>query len=149
MFGNEDDYRLNVKSRLMTDYVYLLDKGVWLVLLGNNWTPVVSVLKKDGSSSNKSGCRLDKLKPECLIYSISTRCGDNLKNQEATMANTCFIKILAVYGDSTQAKNLTERLNLLALEAAKQNEGFGAGDHLYIFDGEAASSHNAWNWKAG
>ena len=138
LFGNEDDYRLNVKSRLMADYVYLLDNGVWQVLLGQNWTSVASVLKKDGSSSDKCGCRLDKLKPGCLINGVPTRCGDNLKEQETTMANTCFIRILAVCGDSTQATNLTGRLNSLAREAAKRNEGFGAGDHLYIFDGEAS-----------
>jgi len=138
LFGNEDDYRLNVKSRLMTDYVYLLDNGVWQVLLGEKWTPVASILKKDGSRSDKNGYRLDKQVFGRLLNGVPTRCGDNHKEQETTMANTCFIRILAVCGDSTQATNLTGRLNSLAREAAKRNEGFGAGDHLYIFDGEAS-----------
>lgn len=58
------------------------------------------------------------------------------KGRENQMANTCFIRILAVCATSAQATELTDRLNSLAAEAEKRQEGFDA-EGLFIFDGEA------------
>ena len=137
-FADAEDYRMNAKSRFMADYVYLLADGVWQMAIGHSWVPVASVLKKDGNNSNKSGCRLDKQEPGRLLNGVPTRCGDNQGNTETTMANTCFIRLLAVCGDSAQATRLTARLNALAIKAGRKQEDFDAGGGLYIFDAEAS-----------
>ena len=53
------------------------------------------------------------------------------------MANTCFIRILAVCPTSAHAAELTAKLNRLAAAAAARQEGFDA-DGLYIFDAEVS-----------
>jgi hypothetical protein len=51
-FADAEDYRLNAQKRLMTDYVYLLDNGVWKVLDNQSWIPVATVLKKEDKTEN-------------------------------------------------------------------------------------------------
>lgn len=73
----------------------------------------------------------------------------NLKEQETTMANICFIKILAVCGDSAQATKLTDRLNLLAREAAKRQEALVLAITSTSSTARPASSRDVWHWRAG
>ncbi len=73
----------------------------------------------------------------------------NLKEQETTMANICFIKILAVCGDSAQTTKLTDRLNLLAREAAKRQEALVLAITSTSSTARPASSRDVWRWRAG
>ncbi|MBQ6473572.1 MAG: hypothetical protein IJJ33_16410 [Victivallales bacterium] len=135
-FSDVEDYRVNAKSRFMADYVYLLDNGVWLVAEGQEWVPVADILRKDGIILNRSVCRLDKGETGSLLDGVPTRYVGNLETRETSMANTCFIRLLAMCAGGAQAIELTDKLNRLVCEAARRMEGFDAGG-LCIFDGTA------------
>lgn len=136
-FTDVEDYRVNAKSRFMADYVYLLDNGVWLVAERHEWVPVADILRKDGIILNKSVCRLDKGETGRLLNGVPTRYESNLETREKAMANTCFIRVLAMCASGAQAIELTDKVKSLAHEAAKRMEGFDAGG-LCIFDGKAS-----------
>ena len=38
-FKDAEDYRMNAQSRFVADYVYLLENGVWNVLVNQSWIP--------------------------------------------------------------------------------------------------------------
>ena len=135
-FADAEDYRMNAKSRFMADYVYLLDNGMWLVEEGHEWIPVADILRKDGIILDKRVCRLDKGETCSSLNGVPRRHEGNLEIKETAVANTCFIRVLAMCESRTEASELTDKLNTLARKAARQMEGVDAGG-LCIFDGKA------------
>lgn len=107
-FTDTEDYRLNVQSRFMADYVYLLESGVWNVQVNQSWILVATILKKgEGTGS-----------PEVT---------------KSEMANACFIRSLVVCPTSIQAAELTGQLARLAKTAKWLACCIEVGSGLCIF----------------
>lgn len=105
-FKDTEDYRLNAQLRFMSDYVYLLDNGVWNVLVNQNWIPVATVLKKEGGT-------------------------ESAEDTKSETANACFIRILVVCATTIQAAELTDKLTHLA-KATKEPNCLEVGSDLCI-----------------
>ena len=106
-FADAEDYRLNAQKRLMTDYVYLLDNGVWKVLDNQSWIPVATILKKEDET-------------------------ESTETTKDETANACFIRLLAVCATNIQAAELNGKLAHLA-KTAKRLAGIEVGNSLRIF----------------
>ena len=110
-FKDTEDYRLNAQPRFMADYVYLLDSGVWNVLVNQNWIPVAIVLKKEDVTGSTEAMKSE-------------------------MANVCFIRILVVCATSLQTAELTDKL-VHPAKSSKVLARIEVGSGLCIFDCKA------------
>jgi len=106
-FKDTEDYRLNAKPRFMADYIYLLDNGMWNVLVNQNWIPVATILKKEDVTGSTEATKSE-------------------------MANACFIRILVVCATTIQAAELTDKLAHLA-KTARRLACIEVGNGLCIF----------------
>ena len=106
-FKDTEDYRLNAQSRFMVDYVYLLDNGMWNVLVNQNWIPVATVIHKEDWTGNTEAMKSE-------------------------LANACFIRILVICATTSQAAELTGQLAHI-VRATKRLACIEVGNGLCIF----------------
>ena len=139
-FADVEDYRLNAKTRLFTDYVYLLDDREWSVLKDQKWVSVASVLRKEGISiendPQERNHQRDGIQLPPLFKGIPETYMGDLKTRESNSVNICAVKMLAVCKNGMQSTVLASRLSKLAMDARIRDEGIDVGRDLYLFDGK-------------